>query len=238
MDGAALAQVGGTLLQAEDELASINMIARRVVRWRAVADRHRRPGPGADDRGHRPGGGRRSAGGRRRRDARRAVHRHPGQERAERPVDRSHGLHGDAPRLVLAPTSIADCLATTQWAVHLAEALQAPALVLSDQFMGQSRAVIDRPPPPAAFVGGAWSPRPRASPTKRYLRHAFGRLADGVPGTPGTVYTADGLEHNERGTQQPGARPCPPARQARAQARCSTTTARAGPTWRATASWR
>ena len=31
------------------------------------------------------------------------------------------GLHGDAPRLVLAPNSIADCLATTQWAVHLAE---------------------------------------------------------------------------------------------------------------------
>ena len=56
------------------------------------------------------------------------------------------GLHGDAPRLVLAPSSIADCLATTQWAVDLAEALQAPAIVLSDQFMGQSRAIIDRPP--------------------------------------------------------------------------------------------
>ena len=34
------------------------------------------------------------------------------------------GLHGDSPRLVLAPTSIADCETTTQWAVHLAEALQ------------------------------------------------------------------------------------------------------------------
>jgi 2-oxoglutarate ferredoxin oxidoreductase subunit alpha len=45
------------------------------------------------------------------------------------------GLHGDAPRLVLAPSSISDCVATTQWAVELAEALQAPAIVLSDQFM-------------------------------------------------------------------------------------------------------
>ena len=36
------------------------------------------------------------------------------------------GLHGDAPRLVLAPSSISDCVATTQWAVELAEALQAP----------------------------------------------------------------------------------------------------------------
>ena len=32
------------------------------------------------------------------------------------------GLHGDAPRLVLAPNGIADCLATTEWAVQLAEA--------------------------------------------------------------------------------------------------------------------
>jgi len=54
------------------------------------------------------------------------------------------GLTGDAPRLVLAPTSIADCLDTTQWAVQLAEAMQAPAIVLSDQFMGQSRSIIDR----------------------------------------------------------------------------------------------
>ena len=52
------------------------------------------------------------------------------------------GLHGDAPRLVLAPSSISDCVATTQWAVELAETLQAPAIVLSDQFMGQSRAVV------------------------------------------------------------------------------------------------
>src|SRR5208337_820260 len=63
------------------------------------------------------------------------------------------GLHGDAPRLVVAPTSIADCLAATQWAVHLAETLQAPAIVLSDQFMGQSRAIIDRPPD-LGFAGG------------------------------------------------------------------------------------
>ena len=53
-----------------------------------------------------------------------------------------YGLHGDAPHLVLAPQSVADCLFTTQWATYLAEALQAPAIVLSDQFMGQARAAI------------------------------------------------------------------------------------------------
>jgi len=55
-----------------------------------------------------------------------------------------YGFHGDAPHLVLAPQSVGDCLFTTQWATFLAEALQAPAIVLSDQFMGQARAAIDR----------------------------------------------------------------------------------------------
>ncbi|HSM19891.1 MAG TPA: 2-oxoacid:acceptor oxidoreductase family protein, partial [Hyphomicrobiales bacterium] len=56
-----------------------------------------------------------------------------------------YGLHGDAPHVVVAPLSIADCLFTTQWAVHLAEAMQVPTIVLSDQFIGQASAVIDRP---------------------------------------------------------------------------------------------
>ena len=63
-----------------------------------------------------------------------------------------YGMHGDAPHLVLAPQSVGDCVFTTQWATYLAEALQAPAIVLSDQFMGQSRAAIDRPAD-VAFIG-------------------------------------------------------------------------------------
>src|SRR6516164_10890920 len=63
-----------------------------------------------------------------------------------------YGCHGDAPHLVLAPQSVADCLFTTQWATYLAEALQSPAIVLSDQFIGQARAVIERPAA-VAFIG-------------------------------------------------------------------------------------
>ena len=63
-----------------------------------------------------------------------------------------YGCHGDAPHLVLAPQSVADCLLTTQWAVHLAEALQAPAIVLSDQSIGQTVAAIERPAD-IAFMG-------------------------------------------------------------------------------------
>ncbi|MBP8296507.1 MAG: 2-oxoacid:acceptor oxidoreductase subunit alpha, partial [Burkholderiales bacterium] len=119
-----------------------------------------------------------------------------------------NGLHGDAPRLVIAPNSIADCMLATQWAVHLAETLQAPAIVLSDQFMGQSRAVVARPAD-VAFAGQRTTAPARvngdAEPYKRYLVDASGVSPMAIPGTPGAAYTADGLEHNERGIPSSGA---------------------------------
>ena len=108
------------------------------------------------------------------------------------------GLHGDAPRVVVAPNSIADCVATTQWAVHLAEAMQCPAIVLSDQYFGQTRAVVDAPadigPVSERLKAGAG-----AEGYKRYAITASGISPMAIPGTPGTAYTADGLEHNEHG---------------------------------------
>jgi 2-oxoglutarate/2-oxoacid ferredoxin oxidoreductase subunit alpha len=108
------------------------------------------------------------------------------------------GLHGDAPRLVLAPSSISDCIQTTQWAVELAETLQSPALLLSDQFMGQSRAIVDPPQLPAPkgkrLVAEANTPH-----YKRYGDTPSGVSPMAIPGTPGNTYTADGLEHSETG---------------------------------------
>ncbi len=110
-----------------------------------------------------------------------------------------HGFHGDAPHLVLAPNGVADCLQTTRWAVTLAEALQAPAIVLSDQFLGQARAAVDKPRDPplvatrllAAAGDGAY---------QRYALTDSGISPMSVPGTENRGYTADGLEHGERGT--------------------------------------
>jgi 2-oxoglutarate ferredoxin oxidoreductase subunit alpha len=107
-------------------------------------------------------------------------------------------LHGDAPHLVLAPNSIADCLGTTQWAVHLAEQLQAPALVLSDQFLGQTRAVIDRPAD-LHFMGARATIEAGFHGYSRYALTDSGVSPMAIPGTPDATYTADGLEHNERG---------------------------------------
>jgi 2-oxoglutarate ferredoxin oxidoreductase subunit alpha len=110
-----------------------------------------------------------------------------------------YGLHGDAPHLVVAPTSVADCLFSTQWAVHLAERLQAPAILLSDQFLGQARAVIDQPAD-IAFMAQRELARAPAPGYARYALTPSGVSPLALPGTPGCQYTADGLEHNPRGT--------------------------------------
>ena len=201
----ALTKVGGSLLQAEDELASVNMII--GASFGGVPSLTATAGPGlalmtegiglavsaevpivvVDVMRGGPSTG------------------IPAKSEQSDLSFAVSGLHGDAPRLVLAPTSIADCLATTQWAVQLAEALQAPAIVLSDQFMGQSRAIIDRP----ADNGGAASrltAAPHTPDYKRYRDTATGISPMAVPGTPGTVYTADGLEHNEAGVPSSQAR--------------------------------
>ncbi len=112
-----------------------------------------------------------------------------------------YGLHGDAPHIVVAANSVADCLFTSQWAVHLAEAMQCPTIVLTDQAMGQSRAVLPRPAE-IAFIGQRVTAK-AASDGERYKRYAVapsGISPMAIPGTPGLTHTADGLEHNEFGT--------------------------------------
>jgi len=194
----ALAKVGGTLVQAEDELASINMAL--GASFGGVPALTATSGPGLALMIESLGLG----------------------VAAEIPVvvvdvmrtgpstgiatkteqadlgTALYGLHGDAPHVVLAPNSLADCLAATEWAVGLAESLQVPAIVLSDQYFGQARGVVDEPP-----AAGAPFTRETASGGNGYRRYAItesGISPMAIPGTPGTTYTADGLEHNERGT--------------------------------------
>jgi len=201
----ALTKVGGTLLQAEDELASINMII--GASYGGVPSLTATSGPGlalmTEGIGLAVGAevpvvvidvmrGGPSTG-------------IPAKSEQSDLSFAVSGLHGDAPRLVLAPTSIADCVATTQWAVQLAEAMQAPAIVLTDQFMGQSRAIVDRPVDPG-FVARRLVAEANAADFKRYRDTPSGVSPMSIPGTPGVVYTADGLEKNEAGIPSSQAR--------------------------------
>jgi len=201
----ALARVGGSLLQAEDELASVNMII--GASYGGVPSLTATSGPGLALMTEALGlavtaevpivvvdvmRGGPSTG-------------IPAKSEQSDLSFAVSGLHGDAPRLVLAPTSIADCVATTQWAVHLAEALQTAAIVLSDQWMGQSRAIIDRPAD-AGCVAARLTAAAHSPDYKRYRDTASGISPMAIPGTPGIVYTADGLEHTEAGIPSSQAR--------------------------------
>jgi 2-oxoglutarate ferredoxin oxidoreductase subunit alpha len=109
-----------------------------------------------------------------------------------------YGMHGDAPHIVVAPQSIPDCLLAAQWAVHLAETLQTPAIVLSDQFLGQARTAVERPAD-HVFPGQRLCATSFAAPYKRYASGGNGVSPMAIPGTRGGAYTADGLTHTERG---------------------------------------
>jgi 2-oxoglutarate ferredoxin oxidoreductase subunit alpha len=108
-------------------------------------------------------------------------------------------MHGDAPHIVVAPNSVADCIAATQWAVGLAESLQVPAIVLSDQYLGQARAIVDVPARQDFHLGRSTVVQGQSG-YRRYALTESGVSPMAIPGTAGCTYTADGLEHNERGT--------------------------------------
>lgn len=110
-----------------------------------------------------------------------------------------HGMHGEAPHLVVAPVSIADCLFATQWAVHLAESLQSPAIVLGDQQLGQAKAVIEAPGE-FPFIARRLTWEGGAQPYRRYALTDSGISPMALPGRAGGQHTADGLEHDESGT--------------------------------------
>lgn len=193
-----LPQVGGTLLQAEDELASINMII--GASYGGVPSLTATSGPGLALMTEALGlavaaevpivvvdvmRGGPSTG-------------IPAKSEQSDLSFAVGGLPGDAPRLVVAPSSIGDCLGAAQWAVHLAEALQAPAILLSDQFMGQSRAIIDRPLD-TGFTAQRLTVEAHTPDYKRYRNTESGISPMAIPGTEGVTYTADGLEHSEAG---------------------------------------
>ena len=110
-----------------------------------------------------------------------------------------HGLHGDAPHLVLGASSVADCLTTSWWATCLAENLQCPAIVLSDQSLGQAYAITDRPAEPDCVAERVTATAPGGD-YHRYITMEDGVSPMSIPGTADGEYTADGLEHNIDGT--------------------------------------
>jgi len=108
---------------------------------------------------------------------------------------------------VMAPMSVADCVNTGEYATYVAESLQTPVIVLSDQMLGQATTVIDpkaeRPKPLLRRTDNA----PVEKPFKRYALTGDPVTPMPPPGTPGHEWVAEGLTHNEAGLPVSGAGP-------------------------------
>jgi 2-oxoglutarate ferredoxin oxidoreductase subunit alpha len=123
-----------------------------------------------------------------------------------------YGGHGSIQRVVLAPTGVEDCFWTTVEAFNLAEEFQMPALVLQDTVLAVRTESIARPDLGRVNVvnrrtfayrdgeGGRGLGYDSASGPETYLRYQI--TEDGVspmsiPGTAGGAYVATGLEHTQ-----------------------------------------
>ncbi len=195
----ALASIGGALVQAEDELASINMII--GASFGGLPSITATSGPGLSLMMESLGLAAASEIPIVVVDVMRAG---PSTGIATKSEQSDlniavHGFHGDAPHVVVAPLSVADCLFTAQWAVHIAESLQSPVILLSDQSIGQAHVLIEQPAD-VAFLTRRKIYQSEDVAYKRYAVTADGVSPMAIPGQPGGQYTADGLTHTERGT--------------------------------------
>ena len=116
--------------------------------------------------------------------------------------------HGDAPHVVLAPTDVRDCAAVTAEAFYLSEKYQIPVIVLSDQFVGQRYETVIRYELLREGIDKGYIRRynrdvPAAEDcNENYLRykHTDNHVSPmSFPGIKGAYYVASGLEHDERG---------------------------------------
>jgi 2-oxoglutarate/2-oxoacid ferredoxin oxidoreductase subunit alpha len=109
------------------------------------------------------------------------------------------GSHGDAPRVVLAPSDVEDCFHATVAAFNIAEEAQMPVIVLSDQFVAQRRETL-------SMLTLDHEVKSRRVPTigelegfRRYRDTKTGVSPMTWPGMKGGEYQTNGLEHDEFG---------------------------------------
>ncbi len=117
--------------------------------------------------------------------------------------------HGDAPHVVLAAVDAKDCAFIATQAFYISEKYQLPVLVLLDQFVGQRVETVPRRELLERGIEEGWIRRfERVTPTKEELAenrfHRYKQTRDGVspmsfPGIEDADYIASGIEHNELG---------------------------------------
>lgn len=111
-----------------------------------------------------------------------------------------YGSHGEASRIVLAPTGVKDSFYQTIWAFNLAEKYQVPVILATDHSLSNRTENITLP---SIKDVPTWTRKMATeADLADYKRYKF--TPDGVspfvvPGMKGGMHVAEGLEHNEYG---------------------------------------
>ncbi len=117
--------------------------------------------------------------------------------------------HGEIPRVVLAPGTVAESFELAAAAFNLAERWQLPVFVLTEQALCQSKATLPPFDLDAVRVErGALIDRGELT-FGEYQRYAFGEggvSPRAIPGVPGGMHLEAGSEHNEAGVITENAR--------------------------------
>lgn len=123
-----------------------------------------------------------------------------------------YGAHGEVQRIVLAPVSVTDCFWQAINAFNLSERYQVPVLLLSDTVLAVRTESVPRPDLSQVrlwererFLGDAHNGLAEAARYHRYRIDENGVSPMAIPGTPGGQYVATGLEHTELGLHRPDA---------------------------------
>lgn len=108
--------------------------------------------------------------------------------------------HGDTVRPILAPISVEDTFGITVESFNIAEQYQTPVIMLSDQELAQRKEIVD--PVDTTKFTLVDRLRPNEEELKDYTRFKY--TPSGVsplsnPGMKGGNYLAAGIEHNEKG---------------------------------------
>jgi len=107
------------------------------------------------------------------------------------------GSHGDAPKVVIAPSTIEDCFYSVITARKIAETFNMVVVVLSDANLGSSQQPFPRPRFDEAWVAPPADQSEIPQGHKPYDWDATTGLARRfIPGQPGGVHTLTGLAHD------------------------------------------
>jgi 2-oxoglutarate ferredoxin oxidoreductase subunit alpha len=108
--------------------------------------------------------------------------------------------HGDAPKVVMAPSTIEDCFYSVLTARKIAETFRMPVVVLSDANLATGQQPFPRPKFSPSWVAPPVDQRPLEKGDPPYgWDPNTGLSRRTIPGQKGGMFTLTGLAHNEGG---------------------------------------